>query len=176
MRWNQKHCAQPLIRLDPRQKVWIKAPDDVGHEGIVVEYDHNPNSVLMRPQGRALRRNRKHIFPLSPESNDHSDSVVLEEESEGEPVGDKDDTTEAIPFDMSPNPASPNASDQGILSELNTSASTALPYSEERPEAENIREGSNPIAHTQGEVQNLPVLQSGRPLKNTHRPEYFYPD
>jgi len=50
-KWNRKHRAKPLAKLDPGQKVWIKAPSDVGREGLVLKYDAFPNSVLVQSGG-----------------------------------------------------------------------------------------------------------------------------
>ena len=69
MKWNRKHRARPLPKLDPGQKVWIKAPSDVGREGLVLKYDAFPNSVLVQSGGAIYRRNRKHVFPLSDETD-----------------------------------------------------------------------------------------------------------
>jgi len=68
-KWNRKHHAKPLSKLDPGQKVWIKAANDVGREGLVLKYDAYPNGVLVQSQGAIYCRDRKHIFPLSDESN-----------------------------------------------------------------------------------------------------------
>jgi len=63
------YSAKPLSKVDPGQKVWIKAPSDVSHEGLVLRYDAFPNSVLVQSGGAIYRRNRKHVFPLADESD-----------------------------------------------------------------------------------------------------------
>jgi len=76
MKWNRKYLAKPLSELIPGQKVLMKAPNDVGCEGIVLKYDTSPNSVLVQCQDRTYRRNRKHLFPLSPVTNVNPASIT----------------------------------------------------------------------------------------------------
>jgi len=38
-------------------------------KGTIIKYDSCPNSILVLSQGRIYRRNRKHVSPLSTQTN-----------------------------------------------------------------------------------------------------------
>ena len=48
--WDVKHRSGTLPELVEGQRVWVKAPSDVGREGIAVRKDYNPRS-LVGPSG-----------------------------------------------------------------------------------------------------------------------------
>lgn len=76
-KWDLKYRAKPLPVLTPGHKVWVKAPTDIGCEGLVLEADKLPNSFWVRVGDRTIRRNRKHLFLLNNESPDCSDEDSL---------------------------------------------------------------------------------------------------
>ncbi|XP_051905587.1 uncharacterized protein K02A2.6-like [Hippocampus zosterae] len=68
-RYNMRHRAQNLVRLDPGQDVWIK---DQGAEGAIIERHASPRSYLVEGPHGTIRRNRRHLIPMrsSPEQSD----------------------------------------------------------------------------------------------------------
>jgi len=47
IKWNRKHCPKLLFKLDRGPRVWIKSPNNVGHEGTVLTC---LNSILVLSQ------------------------------------------------------------------------------------------------------------------------------
>jgi hypothetical protein len=91
-RWNIKHRAKALPELESGVKVWVKAPLDKGSEGVVIEKDVSPDSYWVEVGECILRRNRKHLFPLTGLSvKNSSDSSILPLALEG------DDDCVAVP-------------------------------------------------------------------------------
>ena len=64
-KWDKKHKAYMLPVLQPGQLVYVKAPTDVGAEGIVLRKDSAPESYWVRVGLSEVRRNRKHLFLLN---------------------------------------------------------------------------------------------------------------
>ena len=60
--WDFKHRSGTLPELVEGQRVWVKAPSDVGREGIVVRKDNNPRSWWVQVGDSEVRHNRKHLF------------------------------------------------------------------------------------------------------------------
>ena len=83
LKWNQKHHAKYLPELKPGQLVFVKAPTDIGKEGIVDKKDVHPDSYWVIVENSIIRRNRKHLFilqrPQSPDSDDSILPLALEE-------------------------------------------------------------------------------------------------
>ena len=77
LKWNQKHRAKYLPELKPGQFVFVKAPTDIGKEGIVDRKDVHPDSYWVIVENSIIRRNRKHWFVLQkPQSPDSDDSIL----------------------------------------------------------------------------------------------------
>jgi hypothetical protein len=69
-RFDNKYNASELPKLEPGDKVWVKAPTDPGAEGIVRRKHSTPDSywVSLGDSDSEVRRNRKHLRLLQPES------------------------------------------------------------------------------------------------------------
>ena len=84
-KWDLKYRAKQLPELKPGDRVWVKAPSDLGSEGVVDRRDHNPNSYWVMVGAKVVRRNRKHLFLLCGDSLDASDDDCMPFELVDEP-------------------------------------------------------------------------------------------
>ena len=84
-KWDLKYRAKQLPELKPGDRVWVKAPSDLGSEGVVDRLDHNPNSYWVMVGAKVVRRNRKHLFLLCGDSLDASDDDCMPFELVDEP-------------------------------------------------------------------------------------------
>lgn len=66
-KWDKKYRASNLPELKPGQRVYVKAPTDVGAEGVVLRKDKFPESYWVNVGLSEIRRNRKHLFMLNTE-------------------------------------------------------------------------------------------------------------
>jgi transposase InsO family protein len=190
-KWDANHKVQALPELNGGALVWVKAPGEEGVEGTVTRADPNPESLWVRIErtGKEVRRNRKHLFPLTPSdcSDEHGDTMFLPEE-EGkvvparlpvQPSADGSDTanTPANP-DRASNPVDvPTRGDNPVESD------TAAP-------AVSDPASDNAVVRPRGRVPNAPnpavqaptsepddpprVSSFGRPIRSTRNKDYLY--
>ena len=83
-RFDKKYRTQVLPELEPGDKVWVKAPTDIGAEGIVVGVHNTPESYWVRVGNSEIRRNRKHLRLLEPDITPVRDEEHLTLEGVGE--------------------------------------------------------------------------------------------
>ena len=69
-KWDKKHRAKALSELVEGERVWIKAPTDLGKEGVVSRKDTHPDSYWVKVGDSEIRRNRKHLFLLEGSSTE----------------------------------------------------------------------------------------------------------
>jgi hypothetical protein len=69
-KWDKKHRAKVLSELVEGERVWIKAPTDLGKEGVVSRKDTHPDSYWVKVGDSEIRRNRKHLFLLEGSSTE----------------------------------------------------------------------------------------------------------
>lgn len=75
LKWNVKFKAKRLPELIVGQRVWMKAPTEVGREAVVVRKDKHPDSYWVAVDMSEYRRNRKHLFSLD---NANGEKVDIE--------------------------------------------------------------------------------------------------
>ena len=63
-----------MSELEPGQVVYVKAPTDVGTQGVVIRKDKNPDSYWVKVGQSEIRRNRKHLFLLNSDSSSDNTS------------------------------------------------------------------------------------------------------
>ena len=76
-RWDKKYRVAVLPKLEPGQIVYVNAPSDSGTRGIVLREDTSPDSYWVRVGQSEIRRNRKHLFLLHPDSTDSGDDDYI---------------------------------------------------------------------------------------------------
>jgi len=152
-KWNKKHKACYLSVLKENDRVWVKSPQDLGAEGVIVKEDTNPYSYWVRIGNSVVRRNRKHLFLLDGKSRQNEQMSIR-------PLGldDMESETTVSNGNMSEPNANPNEAVCG--SENNeANAAASLPA--------NVATHNDPIASLSSHNSN-----DGIPVSNVSNSEF----
>ena len=76
-KWDAKHRSGTLPELVAGQRVCVKAPSDVGREGVIVRKDNNPCSWWVQVGDSVVRCNRKHLFVLDHQNEEPRSSSAF---------------------------------------------------------------------------------------------------
>ena len=67
--YNLRHCAQPLPPITSRTEVQVTTNEK---SGVVLKETKTPRQCIVQTPGTVIRRNRRHLVPLSPQTPIHT--------------------------------------------------------------------------------------------------------
>ena len=73
-KWDAKHRSGKLPELVAGQRVWVKAPSDVGGEGVIFRKDNNSCSWWVQVGDSVVRCNRKRLLVLDHQNEEPRNS------------------------------------------------------------------------------------------------------
>ena len=76
-KWDAKHRSGTFPELVAGQRMYVKAPSDVGREGVIVRKNNNLCSWWVKVGDSVVRRNQKHLFVLDHQNEEPRNSSAF---------------------------------------------------------------------------------------------------